>query len=414
MSVMAAPSSGAPVASSAAVAASLSPRPAATVDDGVAAALRILLAGGTFVKYAMGRGAPSDRVIRYVDDDSASAPTSRGRMTWSDPKKQRGPFAASTSNLHATHATTNDASDKPGRASMIVSASGGFDKSLLLREVTDIYCFAAADTRILTDRGFLFLEQIEAIREANDHILFACVDSTTRQIIYQPGAIVHPATSPPHLLNFTDASCAPLWSPDSDDDDTDQKNSDRSGHISLRVTPNHRMYVQTVTCRGDFESAMHHDGHDVPPHLMPAEQLELGFECSCTEQQKRIDSTEEQKCLHGRSHIAMQCHAVGGVSPDAAHGVLSRDDTDETSPVVALGIQTHSELNAFVELYGQHVILCPALVCLCRIHSHRDGSASVCTQAIGSARVRSDTPSLFDRTPFVCTRTRTRCTSRIL
>ncbi|HTU59489.1 MAG TPA: hypothetical protein VMF89_13660, partial [Polyangiales bacterium] len=76
---------------------------------------------------------------------------------------------------------------------------------------------------------------------------FACYDVETRSIVYRAGKVVGPFASP-ELLDFTQMDERRNWSERSDAYGAKQTDGDgNSNHLSLRVTANHKMYVQLGT-----------------------------------------------------------------------------------------------------------------------------------------------------------------------
>ena len=180
-------------------------------------------------------------------------------------------------------------------------------------------CFPESETRVLTDTGFLFLDDIEARLAAGDSVLYACYepepgelasneDALRGRLVYRTGVLVlpyevdangrPPDRSPPtELLTFCSAGEAQRWTADSgpygtakeekkkddDEEDAEEKQTDpRSLHASLTVTPTHRMYVQ----KGRWsESAQHawydqHRGVDIAPDKVLASDLSMEEEAA--------------------------------------------------------------------------------------------------------------------------------------
>ena len=106
-------------------------------------------------------------------------------------------------------------------------------------------CFST-DTRVLTCSGFLFLDQIEALVSAGNAPRYACYDEATKSIVYRPGALVYPEED--DLLDFTSASERSRWEFDADgypqQIEAAADARQLSNQLSLRVTPQHRLYVQ--------------------------------------------------------------------------------------------------------------------------------------------------------------------------
>jgi len=105
------------------------------------------------------------------------------------------------------------------------------------------YCFPETDTRVLTNHGFLFLDQVESLRASGQTVTFACYDKQSQQIMYRDGKLIiktqeqHDGT----LVDLTHTMEQKRWEHGSDEYGSD--NNDDSNHLSLRVTPEHRMYV---------------------------------------------------------------------------------------------------------------------------------------------------------------------------
>ena len=169
---------------------------------------------------------------------------------------------------------------------------------------TDIVCFPAQQTRVLTDAGFLFLDEIEARLEKRERVLYACYTPSTRvaqakgeevmkgELVYCDGVLFFPdppkeGDPPRTLIEVSSAQAQSRWvegsgaygpgyglaesedkqdgdDGDSDGDgdgdeyvDEDDNDGDDSGaddaakprrryshHVSLLVTPDHDMYAQ--------------------------------------------------------------------------------------------------------------------------------------------------------------------------
>ena len=109
------------------------------------------------------------------------------------------------------------------------------------------HCFPEHDTRVLTDVGWLFYEEVVALVASGRTPKFACYDVATRSIVYRGGKLVGPFASP-ELLDFTQIDERCNWSEHSDDYGSTETDSDSiSNHLSMRVTANHTMYVQLGT-----------------------------------------------------------------------------------------------------------------------------------------------------------------------
>ena len=208
-------------------------------------------------------------------------------------------------------------------------------------------CFPEYDTRVLTDSGYLFLSDIEARAAAGQRVLYACYDTSTQSIVYRPGQLVFPAAPPTRWVDFTHAGTRRLWDATSDDyGSTVAANGMPANYLTLRTTPDHDMYVQLCT-------RCEEDGHEsyqprlagnalIPPHKQPAQELAPGYHCDCV--------AAGRTCTHGYSHYRMYTGAAGGLHTPA--DVISLTDRDPLSPVVALGLHSKDELDAFLELFG--------------------------------------------------------------
>ena len=85
-------------------------------------------------------------------------------------------------------------------------------------------CFGE-DTRVLTNHGFKFLHEIEAMLASGVHVEYACYDVSRRQLVYGPGKLVLPRSTPKELVSF----------------------SHDSNHLELKVTADHEVYCQVGT-----------------------------------------------------------------------------------------------------------------------------------------------------------------------
>ena len=114
------------------------------------------------------------------------------------------------------------------------------------QELTDEHCFPEADTRILTNHGLLFLDQIEALLSVGVEVLYGCYEEESKTLKYSKGTLGFPKQPPPYLVEFTSANEGSVWAEGSGDYGTDgeAEGEGYSRHVSLRVTPGHDMYVQ--------------------------------------------------------------------------------------------------------------------------------------------------------------------------
>ena len=194
-------------------------------------------------------------------------------------------------------------------------------------------CFPERDTRILTDRGFLFLHEIE---QCNEEVLYACYDVATASIVYRRGTVVYAAT-PERWVDFTQSDTQRHWSRGSSDYIATRREVDGNcaTHLTLRTTPQHDMYVQPC--------AEPHNAYEALSAAckVRAEELTPGYRCGC--------STTGERCIHGWPSYRMFTGAHNGVQSPRT---ISLCDTAKDSPVSALDLCSEDELAAFLCLYG--------------------------------------------------------------
>ena len=277
----------------------------------------------------------------------------------------------STAMLAKIEANTNTASGvtyptlltlpSPTPVSSAVASKGEEELEDVIRELrlmistmvmgmkTVLWCMPERDTRVLTDAGFLFLSQVEALekqrRSAGQRLLYACYDTATQAIVYRPGQVII-SKPPERWVDFTQADTRHMWD-DSSDDYGSVSGKQGAGlaanRLTLRTTPEHLMYVQLCRETDADERCSYSDrkqgGAVAPPLTMPARELAPGFQCTCA----------ASACAHGWPVYRMFVSAPAGI--DVADVLLHTDHASD-SPVVALGLCTDDALCAFLELYG--------------------------------------------------------------
>jgi hypothetical protein len=180
-------------------------------------------------------------------------------------------------------------------------------------------CFPERDTRVLTNQGFMFLEQIEAYHHRasqSDNIaplLYACYDTASASLVYRPGQLVFAKSAPQHWVDFTDRS-------------------NNGSNMSLRVTPDHVMYAQVNSLA---QAAAPASASSSPYRAIHARELAPG-----------------QECAHDSAVVRMLACAEAGVSSSSIRA-LAIGDTAVHSPVAALELKTEAQLDAFLQIYGQ-------------------------------------------------------------
>ena len=200
------------------------------------------------------------------------------------------------------------------------------------------YCVPEHDTRVLTNHGFLFLKEIEALIEAGRAVLYACYDTSTQGIVYSPGRLKKDAPQPKRWVDFTHAGTRRLWDATSDDYGATAFADDvEANRLTLRTTPEHEMYVQVCMQGGENDGSA-----PIPPRKMRALQLAPGYACTC--------AATGSTCTHSYSQYRMYTGAAAGLQTPADR--ISLTDSDQQSPVAALGLRSEDELDAFLELFG--------------------------------------------------------------
>jgi hypothetical protein len=209
-------------------------------------------------------------------------------------------------------------------------------------------CFGE-DTRVLTNKGFLFRAEIEeklaeerlAPGKLAEPLMYACYDESSQQLVFRPGRLVYPPNDRGMLVNFTSKHAAPVWSAESDDYGEAGHGGEAtdSNEVSLRVTPDHDMYVQLSGAGGDERNSL-------PPVKVEAEQLLAGGDaCTCPGGKSRRAC---DRCRQA-THLRFLSSAVGGVR-------VSATKVDQLSSMLSdrlgLGLGTVEDRNRFVELFG--------------------------------------------------------------
>ena len=175
-------------------------------------------------------------------------------------------------------------------------------------------CFGT-DTRVLTDHGFLFLSQLQQLERDGVEIAYAAYDKATQQLQYVSGQLhVNAADPNGRLVSFTDPSEAarlaapgPMPHP---------AGGVVSNHVSIRVTPDHDMYVQQA--KGMSRMEPNHEAH---------RKIKAG------------------RLLRDNRAVRFMASATAGVKPPAATFTLAAVLKN------ALNLPAHC-VDPFLELYG--------------------------------------------------------------
>ena len=193
------------------------------------------------------------------------------------------------------------------------------------------HCFPAVDTRVLTNRGLLFLDEIEQLLADGVEVLYGSYDVASKALQYSKGKLVYSA-SPHEWVAFTQPGEAARWV---DVKDRMLEADAQSGHVSLRVTPGHNMFVQTGEMQADGRQVQW-SSREQSHSTVKAESLLS--ECSCPAAQPVAPD-----CVHRRAHIRMLACAEAGYVPastsqrQAVQRSLSLDDPQFSAFLNLLG-----------------------------------------------------------------------------
>ena len=114
------------------------------------------------------------------------------------------------------------------RAALASYAQYAWEEDVL--EISDD-CFPESDTRVLTDSGLLYVDQIEARLRRGERVQYACYEADSEALCYRPGKLVFPpAKRHQQLLCFTA--------------EEQRETEPGEDEAMLRVTPSHRMLVR--------------------------------------------------------------------------------------------------------------------------------------------------------------------------
>lgn len=214
-----------------------------------------------------------------------------------------------------------------------------------LRHLLYTYCFPADDHQLLTERGFMFLHEVEAAMAAaaaepggaEPPLRFASYSPADGRISYHPAKLIIKPGRRHEFVEFTPKDGQAAWAPGADAygrssaaaersagaSKSAPRTSSRSNRLSLLVTPEHDMYVRTGKRGADGGVAWR---EEVPYEKRTAAAL--------VEAAKR----EPGLCLR------MMARAPAGVAPAA--------DVQQLSFVAALGLGSEASVDAFLQLYG--------------------------------------------------------------
>ena len=109
------------------------------------------------------------------------------------------------------------------------------------------------NTRVLTDRGYLFHDEIKAMVDAGEKVTFACYDKATSEMVYRDGELIEPDGDEHELVDFTSPSEKQNWQIGSDAYGATKAQA--GDHLSLQVTSGHDMYAASVGSNGVWSEA---------------------------------------------------------------------------------------------------------------------------------------------------------------
>jgi serine/threonine protein kinase len=230
------------------------------------------------------------------------------------------------------------------------------------------YCVRASDHQLLTNRGYMFLEDVEAHVQFDSSgrvadwrgLQVASFDPATDALVYQtPRGLVRNERSG-SFVEFTAAGAAALW--DRDDVNASAA-SDKTSHVSVVVTPDHEMYAAV----GDTKDAAFRklkasalaDVNDVVRFRTTALAggRALGVGRFPAPQAGAADDVDQLVAAANATNVRdvwdtllPSVEACGGV--DYAIVDSCRDVALRALPFAALGISTSVQATAFLELYG--------------------------------------------------------------
>ena len=306
------------------------------------------------------------------------------------------------------------------------------DRQEELKEEFENICFPEADTRILTDTGMLFLDQIEARLARGERVQYACFEGDEAaagelsddevppgKLVYRDGKLKL-YSDPAELVEFNSSCARKRWAADSrsygrlpeggtdGDDDGDSGESENveedhpseecleddsddadsgalSTHVSLRVTRRHQMYVQhgqwarQTNLHSDLilrsartpVAGRHQQLRNVPPSLVDA--ASLLSDCKCV----------DDNCTHRRRGFRMLACADGGRIPSADESAWLREHVQAPLKL------TDEQLPSFLDFLGYWL----SSGAVGRVHSKRHSGYS----AVSCYEVKNETVCFLEQ-----------------
>ena len=184
-------------------------------------------------------------------------------------------------------------------------------------------CWPVDDTRILTDRGYLFFEDIKELEQRGEQPLFACYDSKSASLVFRPriGRLVHYEHNG-SIVDFTHTAERPRWAADSTPfgaSSAAPSTVHTGGHFTLRVTPEHAVFTQHGEWQGNNQWLWSAFGGQQAGTAAPTQPS---------------------------TAIRMLTRAAGGGTPEADESAVERE------LLAMFGVSGTAACDAFLELYG--------------------------------------------------------------
>lgn len=203
-----------------------------------------------------------------------------------------------------------------------------------------VNCFPEDDHQLLTNKGFMFLHEVEEYTKYNDDLLFASYDEKTKKMVYDTFKLVVNPYDTYDMVEFTQKNEERFWNENSDEygfnDDSEKANP--SNRVSIITTPGHRMYVERgLSIEG--RKGIYWKRHKVwNEDKTKYRYVKNGYE---TVEAKDLVSDDERECIK-----FLGC-ADNGIEID------STKSNDEALPFISqLNLDTPEKVSAFLEIYG--------------------------------------------------------------
>lgn len=256
--------------------------------------------------------------------------------------------------------TSTDSStdiDTCNQANELMKQCQVFEKrwELARQDITRIvaYCLPADQHQILTNKGYLFLHEVEALwgpdidgPPADPTLLFAGYNPVTQEIVYErPKKLIINSEREQELVEFTQQAYRSRWNDDNIFGLTEHNIAsikgekikpvkDVSNFVSILTTPDHNMYARCGKYIGKSEKLKFFTGKSSSDPSKNTYQ-KIPF--------KKIKAGELLK----EPGIQLLSKAIGGVSVQDRSQLICIFNN--------LGLNTKEKQTAFLELYGYYV-----------------------------------------------------------